>query len=503
MPRKKSPQKLVDYLVPVGTYKKAQQIVENNKRYKNKDAWIQKLLYLFEYISEQNHEKKNFDYVNIHVETMAKVLGVNNQDMSTMLSEAVNSNILVKDGIMKKAEISRRGGERVYISTGKSFGYKFINEYKVESVTIHDTRLFSSKTREKETTLFIRNESLNKYKNVLNKISINTNDIHSYIEKIIENKRKNLKRQSEYQIYISNKELEFYNNNTKQPTYNIPFDGIIVPVKSAKTKKRKRKVPFHVTPYQPLEFIKQEALSSSDEASIKARVYHYIKKINAGHIIPKRPVLNSRVYSLITNLNRELRVLIELDGKKVAAIDIRNSQPLLASIIVRKYWLNKESELPEDVLKYQESCEKGKFYDDFMKDLNLPSVLRSEFKQDFFKKVFFSKVIEKNNMLKDMFIERYPNVWNCICDEKGGLYSTSYGEFAKKLQMVEATLIYDVVNVQLIDMGINAFNIFDSIYVSSWTDYKVAENLLKEAFNEVGVNPTFNPEYKEHLDCNL
>ena len=103
-------------------------------------------------------------------------------------------------------------------------------------------------------------------------------------------------------------------------------------------------------------------------------------------------------------------------------------------------------------------------------------------------------VTNKTNLLKRLFIKRYPSVWQMIYDEKGGLFSRNYNEFAKKLQMVEAQLIFDIVNIDLIKQGIAAFNIFDAIYVTSLHDYKVAEALLRETFKQTGLEPTFNME---------
>jgi len=52
----------------------------------------------------------------------------------------------------------------------------------------------------------------------------------------------------------------------------------------------------------------------------------------------------------------------------------------------------------------------------------------------------------------------------------------------------------------LIKKGIKAFNIFDSIYVNNKEDLETAKLLIKEAFNEAGVNPTLKTEYEEHVE---
>ena len=133
-----------------------------------------------------------------------------------------------------------------------------------------------------------------------------------------------------------------------------------------------------------------------------------------------------------------------------------------------------------------------------MRQINISEELKSQFKQDFFRKVFFSKVIEKNNALKDMFIKKYPNCWDALCELKGGLYSMDYNEFAKGLQEIEAAIIFDNVNMGLIRRGINAFNIFDSVYVNSRENYEIAEQLIIKAFKEFDVKPTLRLEYEEH-----
>ncbi len=43
-------------------------------------------------------------------------------------------------------------------------------------------------------------------------------------------------------------------------------------------------------------------------------------------------------------------------------------------------------------------------------------------------------------------------------------------------------------------MGNEAFNIFDSIYVGSMEEYKVAERLVMEEFGKYGIRPTINAE---------
>ena len=342
-----------------------------------------------------------------------------------------------------------------------------------------------------------------------------------------------------YNKFIESKETEYnvtYNKVNNRECIVYPFDGSIVPVKidtiipsyryakdgsivlegdnnengstiipSGTSSQDGAIVPCYPSPFEIRSFKKKKEVKQVTEEPVEttiARVGRAVYLINNKMMFPSRPDRESRVYCEVTNLNRELRKLIRLDGKKIIGVDIANSQPLIASILIRNYWLNKKGHLPEDVKQYQSDCEAGIFYENFMKAIKLPNDLRSQFKQDFFKKVFFSKVIEKNNMLKDMFIKKYPGCWEAICDQKGGLYCTEYNEFAKVLQRVEAGIIFDVVNMGLIKKGIKAFNIFDSIYVNNKEDLETAKLLIKEAFSEAGVNPTLKTEYEEHSEEN-
>jgi len=508
MPRKKKEQQQVTYLIPKDIFEPVNKMIENDAFYKHKPIWKQKLYHLFEYIALQNIDNElgpTSDYVNINMERTAKILAVNNKQMAKILKDCVSNRLLRKDGIMKKAVKVKVGKRTIYLEQGKSYGYQFNVVPDLIEVTIDDNRSLYSRNVHDLKKLANSQEDLRAYQEVLSQISIDTEGLEETFKQILENKAQKTKMLESYRKFIREQET---NNNQKNNFIFctiIPFAGVIVPEKvfrideisesqnSAQCKLCKFKTkPFHRKRVEKIKVIE------SDETTI-ARCKKSVISINSGYMVAQRPVEASRVYCDITNLKRELRKHIRLAGKKVAGIDIRNSQPLIACIPIRKYWLDKQGYLPEDVIRYQEACENGSFYDGFMKALNLPHELRGQFKEDFFGKVFFSMVIEKDNLLKSMFIEQYPSVWEMVCDEKGGLYSRDYSDFANKLQKVEATIIFDCVNMTLIRNGIKAFNIFDSIYITSKEDQKEAIRLMQKVFNAEGISPTFNMENEEHL----
>jgi len=216
-----------------------------------------------------------------------------------------------------------------------------------------------------------------------------------------------------------------------------------------------------------------------------------LQAIIDGEWFVPRKYNKSRVYTNLTSLKREFRQLLRYEGKPLVELDIRNSQPLIASILIKNYWLNKDVTIPEDVTQYQKDCEAGIFYDYFMKLNDIQDEDRCEFKVKLFAEVFFSKVSKRNTILKTQFIEKYPSAYEAICSIKGGLGSKDYNRFAIQLQNKEAQIIFDEVNMGLLNDGIPAFNIFDSILCLPEHKEIVMERLMK-AFAVYDLTPTIN-----------
>lgn len=210
-----------------------------------------------------------------------------------------------------------------------------------------------------------------------------------------------------------------------------------------------------------------------------------------------RPREHGRVHTNLTNLPRELRSYLRYEGKSFMEIDVRNSQPLIASILVKAYFEKQQlDKLPDDVIQYQKDCEDGKFYDYFMEINNIEQdqESRKDFKKVFFSKVFFSKVTNLANPLKDQFMERYPSCYEAICSIKGGLNSNDYNQFAITLQCKEAELIFDEVNMSLLKMKIPTFNIYDSILCLP-EHQRIVEEMILSAFKSVGILPKLNQSH--------
>lgn len=216
-----------------------------------------------------------------------------------------------------------------------------------------------------------------------------------------------------------------------------------------------------------------------------------VQAIMDGEWFCHRPTEGSRVHTNLTNLNRNFRPFLTYEGKELVELDIRNSQPLIASLLIKNWFVQQNLDIPADVIEYKKNCESGTFYDYFMEMNGVTEENRSEFKVQFFAEIFFSKVSKRKTKLKSQFIEKYPNCYKAICAIKGGYGSKEYNQFAILLQKKEAQLIFDTINMTLIKLDIPAFNIFDSILVPE--EHKdTAMEIILMAFSKENLKPTIN-----------
>ena len=217
-----------------------------------------------------------------------------------------------------------------------------------------------------------------------------------------------------------------------------------------------------------------------------------VYKLLAGKFRVSRPIENSRVYTNITNLPREFRPYLRLNGKPLIGFDIANCQPLLAAIAFTKYSNNEYGFVKDDVAEYQESCEAGKFYEYFMNlngvDTNCEET-RAKFKAEFFGKIFYTKEVKKENYLKTQFREKYPTCYEAIFRIKGGdYYSEEYKIFPALMTELETAIMFGA-NMEIIKMGYDMVNIFDSLYSDNEEAIKAAKKMVMDDFAEFGITP--------------
>ncbi len=205
---------------------------------------------------------------------------------------------------------------------------------------------------------------------------------------------------------------------------------------------------------------------------------------------------DGRVYTNVTNLKKEFRKYLSIDGKQFIGIDVCNCQPLLAAILFMNYSMKVYGELKEDVIEYKRECESGnEFYEYFM-NINKIAINdgnRKVLKGKFFGDCFYSKNAseKKRKELSIQFEEKYPTCYEALVEYKGGFeYSPKYKDVPITLQSIEKSFVFNT-NIQLIRDGRKCFNIFDSLFCNSMEDLSIAEQILRYKFMEWNVTPKF------------
>ena len=209
-------------------------------------------------------------------------------------------------------------------------------------------------------------------------------------------------------------------NSVSSEENNLELGTIVCPVRKIKWFNELKLSKF-LYDYEDPEILK--IIEKNKEAKLRKS----LNKIENGEIYVIRPYYNKlnkkgeyknkylydtkgRVYTNFSNLNREFRDIMLLDGKPLIEFDISNCQPLLSTILFENYYKDQNKKIPPNVIEYKEMCESGKFYEYFMEkckiDVNNKD-LRTQFKIEFFQRVFFSMETDRSNYLKHLFKEKY------------------------------------------------------------------------------------------------
>ncbi|WP_299823618.1 hypothetical protein [uncultured Pontibacter sp.] len=220
-----------------------------------------------------------------------------------------------------------------------------------------------------------------------------------------------------------------------------------------------------------------------------------IHKIQNREFYMVRDTSGNRVHNNLTSLPKRLRRFLYINsGETLVNLDIRNSQPLLLSIVLREYY---PCTLPPDVAKYINLCENGQFYEHMMDLMDIPACpmhrdkIRKSFKEDCFAHIFYCKNNPKYTYKEAKIFKRaFPHCYQVIIQEK----KVNYKNLSIKMQQAESNIIIDRVVRHLADLrNIFALPIHDSLVVTESNADYVKQIMLKE-FANYGVNPTINIE---------
>ena len=253
-------------------------------------------------------------------------------------------------------------------------------------------------------------------------------------------------------------------------------------------------------------------LSKSELLYIKKQ-----KKINGGYGIEQRDIplfliligefrctrpvdkdgKKSRVYNNITNLPREHRKYISLDGKPLLMTDISNSQILLTVPLIEKYYKIYSGkgalDMPADIIKFRKWAESGQFYEKFstlLTQIEMTYQQRKEMKIYIFRELWFGAIRRNRGLrIKPVFKKHFPTVLKIIKAYK----IKNYRLFSRALQRFEAEIMIDKVAKKLL-VKHKVLTLHDAIVCNDKHVLEEAELLIIKALLKHGVMPKFKRE---------
>lgn len=185
-----------------------------------------------------------------------------------------------------------------------------------------------------------------------------------------------------------------------------------------------------------------------------------------------------RVHTNLTNLESSLRKFLTYGGKKLANIDIANSQPLISLMSILSK-LTPYDVQASDVLCYKRLVERGELYEYLMEKTGKTD--RNEFKENFFRRTFFGK------KTSSLFCELFPTIGREIKKIK----RTDYRRLAWMMQRKESKLIITKICGRIMREHPEAFigTIHDSILTTP-ENVSTIRQIMSEEFEKIGLSPT-------------
>jgi hypothetical protein len=196
-----------------------------------------------------------------------------------------------------------------------------------------------------------------------------------------------------------------------------------------------------------------------------------------------------RFHTTLTSLRRGARRFLTYRGEPLVGLDVRNSQPLVFALLLRKELGSLDRY--DDVRLYVELCQKGDFYEYLAGEWEIHDMDRSTFKTQFFKLVFFAKSSDIPAFVA--FCRGFPKVGEVVRRLKP---EGNEAHLAQELQRAEANLILGQICTRLartLPPEAPVFTIYDSLLTTPRWAETIRQTMLEE-FAAHDVTPTINFE---------
>lgn len=200
-------------------------------------------------------------------------------------------------------------------------------------------------------------------------------------------------------------------------------------------------------------------------------------------LLHKAPFFNlsaksGRFYSAITNMPKDMRSMLLIDGEETVEIDIKSSQPYLALNLYPKH--SKERQ------HYAESIQDG-IYELINQRCTRPYKNRAFYKRKCIAQIFYKK--ESEGIFWDAFKKEFPELASIITSFKKRHSNT---DLAHRLQKTESdTVILDACE-KLMRKGIPIATVHDSIVCKKSDSKVVTKTLEAAALRTVANKPILN-----------
>lgn len=231
---------------------------------------------------------------------------------------------------------------------------------------------------------------------------------------------------------------------------------------------------------------------------------------------------SKRMHTNITNMSKELRHFLRVDGQPLVNIDIKNSQPYLSVLLlthpekVASFANNKALEIllkeikiknSKDIALYITLVTEGGLYEYLMAEFSKEdfTLTRQETKRQVLRTLYAKNRLPKNpenRRARQIFTDRFPNVHKVFSRIRGrgkGEKFENYKRLAILLQSIESHLVLDVIMKRVYKEmpGVFAMTIHDSILTVNRPEVveMIRDIMEAELKNFVGYAPQIEIEW--------
>lgn len=193
---------------------------------------------------------------------------------------------------------------------------------------------------------------------------------------------------------------------------------------------------------------------------------------------------NNRIDTNLTYLASELRQFI-IGYEDMAHLDLKNSQPLMLNILLKKHYKDANTALRKEIDAYSKYTIEGKWYEHLQQ---LYGKSREECKG-----IWMCIAYSKNRSYpheKKIFKAAYPGI-NAIIES---YKNKNHAEFSNRLTQIESSIFIDGICRELVNQDIIPYTIHDSVIVYKKDKEKTLEIMTSVLKEHLGAVPVISEE---------